>query len=79
MSPTDPQIDAKLSDDPSDQAKEEQTPLFVDAATRVSKPSAFDKWFYSVEDKVGQGTIGIAIFFLVVLVILIVAVVFSPI
>jgi hypothetical protein len=52
---------------------------YEDATTRVSKPSAFDDWYYGIEDKLGQGTVGMAICLALFVVILIVAIVFKPI
>ncbi|PRP93174.1 hypothetical protein ENSA5_44410 [Enhygromyxa salina] len=52
---------------------------FVDAATRVSRPSAFDGWYYKIEDTIGQGTIGMGVCFIVFMVILLAAMWFSPI
>jgi hypothetical protein len=52
---------------------------YEDATTRVSKPSAFDDWYYGIEDKLGQGTVGMAICLILFVVILIVAIVFKPI
>jgi hypothetical protein len=57
----------------------EETPLYVDAATRVSKPSAFDDWYYGIEDKLGQGTVGMAVCFVMFMAILITAITCSPI
>ncbi|MFO7561838.1 MAG: hypothetical protein R6X02_04290 [Enhygromyxa sp.] len=53
--------------------------LYVDAATRVSNPSRFDEWYYGIEDKIGQGTVGMAICLIMFLVILLVAILFKPI
>lgn len=58
---------------------QEEPPLFVDAATRVSNPSAFDDWYYGIEDKLGQGTIGMGVCLIVFLVVLVVAIVCNPI
>lgn len=54
-------------------------PLFVDAATRVSNPSAFDEWYYGIEDKLGQGTVGMGVCLIVFIVVLAIAILFSPI
>lgn len=53
--------------------------VFVDAATRVSKPSAFDRWYYGIEDKLGQGTVGMAVCFVIFMVVLVVAILVRPI
>ena len=57
----------------------DDAPLFVDAATRVSNPSAFDDWYYGIEDKLGQGTVGMAVCLLVFVVVLVIAILFNPI
>lgn len=62
----------------ADEPGEEQ-PLFVDAATRVSNPSAFDNWYYGIEDKIGQGTIGMGVCLILFIVILVIAMVWNPI
>jgi hypothetical protein len=64
-------------DDPAEAA--EQAPLYVDAATRVHKPSRFDEWYYGIEDKVGQGAVGMAVCLVLFIVILLVAILFKPI
>ena len=53
--------------------------LFEDAATRVSRPSAFDEWYYGIEDKLGQGTVGMGVCFLIFVLVLVFAAVFAPI
>ncbi|NVB39349.1 hypothetical protein G6O69_16015 [Pseudenhygromyxa sp. WMMC2535] len=53
--------------------------LFVDAATRVSKPSAFDDWYYGIEDRIGQGTIGMGICLVIFLIMLVFAITCNPI
>lgn len=53
--------------------------VFVDAATRVSKPSAFDDWYYAIEDKLGQGTVGMGVCFLLFMVVIAAAMLFNPI
>lgn len=65
-------------DDEVEQESEE-APLFVDAATRVSNPSAFDRWYYNIEDRLGQGTVGMGICLLVFIVALVIATLFNPI
>ena len=66
--------------EPDQRATEsEQAPLYVDAATRVHKPSRFDEWYYGIEDKVGQGAVGMAICLVLFIVILLVAIFFKPI
>lgn len=70
MSEPEPIVDVDVS---------EPEPLFVDAATRVSNPSAFDDWYYGIEDKLGQGTVGMAVCLLVFLAVLVVAILFNPI
>ena len=57
----------------------EQPPLYVDAATRVHKPSRFDEWYYGIEDKIGQGAVGMAVCLFLFIVILLVAILFKPI
>jgi hypothetical protein len=52
---------------------------FVDAATRVARPSAFDRWYYGIEDKIGQGTVGMGVCLILFIVILLVAIFFNPI
>ena len=52
---------------------------FVDAATRVSNPSAFDTWYYGIEDRLGQGTVGMGICLIVFLLALVFAILFNPI
>ena len=64
-------------DNPAETPAEQ--PLYVDAATRVHKASRFDNWYYSIEDKVGQGAVGMAICLILFVVILLVAVFFKPI
>lgn len=59
--------------------REREPVEFVDAATRVSKPSAFDDWYYGIEDKLGQGTIGMGVCLVLFILILILAIAFSPI
>lgn len=54
-------------------------PLFMDAATRVSTPNAFDTWYYNIEDKLGQGTVGMGVCLVLFIVILVVAIVWVPI
>lgn len=58
---------------------ETEAPLFVDAATRVSNPSAFDDWYYAIEDKIGQGTVGMVVCLIVFIVVLVIAIFFHPI
>ncbi len=72
-----PTIDTDV-EDPRDHADEPDT-LFVDAATRVSNPSKFDDWYYGIEDKLGQGTVGMGVCLLMFIIILIVAIVWNPI
>lgn len=57
----------------------EPASLYADAATRVSKPSRFDEWYYGIEDKVGQGAVGMAVCLIMFIVILAVAILFKPI
>ena len=57
----------------------EQAPLYKDAATRVSNPSKFDEWYYGIEDRIGQGTVGMAVCLILFIVILVIAIVFKPI
>jgi hypothetical protein len=57
----------------------EQAPLYADAATRVSNPSAFDDWYYGIEDKLGQGTVGMAVCLVMFIAILVIAMVCNPI
>lgn len=57
----------------------ESPPLFIDAATRVSNPSAFDTWYYGIEDKLGQGTIGMGVCLIVFILILTIAITCQPI
>lgn len=64
-------------DNPAETPAEQ--PLYVDAATRVHKPSRFDEWYYGIEDKVGQGAVGMAVCLVLFVVILLVAVFFRPI
>lgn len=52
---------------------------FVDAATRVSRPSAFDDWYYGIEDMLGQGTVGMGVCFVLFIVVLALAMIFAPI
>lgn len=70
--------DSDLETDLPADAPVEQ-PLYVDAATRVHKPSRFDEWYYGIEDKVGQGAVGMAICLVLFIVILLVAILFKPI
>lgn len=70
--------DSDLETDLPADAPAEQ-PLYVDAATRVHKPSRFDEWYYGIEDKVGQGAVGMAICLVLFIVILLVAILFKPI
>ena len=42
-------------------AATDQVHVYVDAATRISRPRAFDRWYYAVEDGVGQGTVGMGV------------------
>ena len=60
-------------DNPAEPPAEQ--PLYVDAATRVHKPSRFDDWYYGIEDKVGQGAVGMAVCLVLFVVILLVAVI----
>ncbi|MCA9681287.1 MAG: hypothetical protein KC457_03760 [Myxococcales bacterium] len=60
-------------------AEEDQAVVFVDAATRVSTPSAFDDWYYGIEDKLGQGTIGMGVCLIIFLVVLLGAMTCNPI
>jgi hypothetical protein len=53
--------------------------LYVDAATRVSNPSRFDEWYYGIEDRIGQGTVGMAVCLIMFIVILLIAIFFKPI
>jgi hypothetical protein len=64
--------------DPADESADE-TPLFVDAATRVSNPSTFDDWYYGIEDRLGQGTVGMGVCLIVFLAVLVIAIVCNPI
>ena len=52
---------------------------YEDAATRVSKPSAFDDWYYGIEDVFGQGTVGMGVCFILFIVVLVLAMMFAPI
>lgn len=52
---------------------------YEDAATRVSKPSAFDDWYYGIEDVLGQGTVGMGVCFILFIVVLVLAMLFAPI
>ncbi len=74
--PTDTDIGAE-----PDAAKESTEPatLFVDAATRVSRPSSFDTWYYGIEDKLGQGTVGMGVCMILFAVFLLVAILWMPI
>ena len=66
--------------DPSPEVSaDEQEVECLDAATRVSRPSAFDDWYYGIEDKLGQGTVGMGVCFLLFLVCLAVAILVAPI
>jgi hypothetical protein len=53
--------------------------VFVDAATRVSNPSAFDSWYYGIEDKLGQGTVGMGLCLILFILVLVVAIFVNPI
>ena len=72
--------DGSLRSEP-DPAEEpaDPAPMFVDAATRVSNPSAFDDWYYGIEDRLGQGTVGMGVCLLVFVAVLLIATVFNPI
>lgn len=63
----------------SEREREAPAVEFVDAATRVSNPSAFDDWYYGIEDKLGQGTIGMGVCLVIFVAILVIAIAFSPI
>jgi len=63
--------------EPADEAGEPA--VFVDAATRVSNPSAFDDWYYGIEDRLGQGTVGMGVCLIVFIAVLVVAIAFNPI
>jgi hypothetical protein len=65
-----------MSTEPDD---DDDETLYVDAATRVSNPSAFDEWYYGIEDRLGQGTIGMGVCLIVFLVVLIIAATCHPI
>jgi len=53
---------------------------FVDAATRVSTDgNAFDRWYYGIEDRLGQGTVGMGVCFIVFILVLVFAALFNPI
>lgn len=71
---SDGEPDTQATDQPA-----EQQPLYVDAATRIHKPSRFDEWFFAIEDKVGQGAVGMAICLLVFAVIMLIAILYRPI
>jgi hypothetical protein len=68
----------KPTKDPVDPADDAGS-LYVDAATRVSNPSRFDEWYYGIEDKLGQGTVGMAVCLIMFIVILLIAIFFKPI
>jgi len=57
----------------------DQDVVFVDAATRVSTPSAFDDWYYGIEDKLGQGTIGMGVCLIIFVLVLLGAITCNPI
>ena len=54
-------------------------PIYVDGATRISRPNPFDRWYYAIEDRLGQGTVGMGVCFIVFLLVLVFAVLFHPI
>ncbi|HLT39796.1 MAG TPA: hypothetical protein VK034_26115 [Enhygromyxa sp.] len=74
MTGSDLEAEPNVGDEPDQSA-----PLYVDAATRVSNPSRFDEWYYGIEDKIGQGTVGMAVCLILFVVILLVAILFKPI
>lgn len=63
----------------SESDETEQGIVFVDAATRVNRPSAFDRWYYGIEDMLGQGTVGMGVCFLMFIFVLVLAILFNPI
>lgn len=77
--PTDTDIEAQPEANAADEPAEQPPTLFVDAATRVSHPSAFDNWYYGIEDKLGQGTVGMGVCMVLFAVILLVAILWMPI
>jgi hypothetical protein len=70
----DRETDPHLAEEPAEQAS-----LYKDAATRVSNPSKFDEWYYGIEDRIGQGTVGMAVCLILFIVILVIAILFKPI
>lgn len=64
---------------PPGEAEELDEIEFVDAATRVANPSTFDSWYYGIEDKLGQGTVGMGICLVVFIIALVLAMMFHPI
>jgi hypothetical protein len=67
-------LDTETESDPP-----EEPTLFVDAATRVSNPSAFDRWYYNIEDRLGQGTVGMGICLIVFILAIVIATLVNPI
>lgn len=72
-------VDASEVETEASEPAEPSEPLFVDAATRVSTPNAFDTWYYNIEDKLGQGTVGMGVCLILFIVILFVAILWAPI
>jgi hypothetical protein len=58
---------------------EDREVRYMDAATRVSNPNGFDNWYYAIEDKLGQGTVGMGICLIVFILALVFAIFFNPI
>lgn len=56
-----------------------QSSLFVDGTTRISGSSAFDRWYYGIEDKLGQGSVGMAVCVIVAALMLAFAILVRPI
>lgn len=74
-----PTTGSDLEAEPNAPGEPRAEPLYTDAATRVSNPSKFDEWYYGIEDRIGQGTVGMAVCLIMFIVILAVAILFKPI
>jgi hypothetical protein len=71
--------DLETDQDPAEQPGQAAPQLYTDAATRVSNPSKFDEWYYGIEDKLGQGTVGMVVCLVLFITILLLAILFKPI
>lgn len=68
-----------MSDTKQDLAGDSDSAPFIDGTTRTSRMNGFDRWYYGIEDRLGQGTVGMGVCFILFILVVVLAALFHPI